>query len=65
VVRELLVDHYDPTYQRSMRKNFSRFDSALSLDMADGSACSLDGAASALLGLQELRQIPAPCERKE
>jgi tRNA 2-selenouridine synthase len=65
VVKELLVEHYDPTYQRSMRKNFSQFDRAMSLEMADGGARSLDSAASSLLGLQELRPVPAPCKRSE
>jgi tRNA 2-selenouridine synthase len=50
VVRELLVEHYDPIYQRSMQRNFAEFERAVSLDMMDGEPASLEGAASVLLG---------------
>lgn len=50
-VVSLLHEHYDPAYDRSMRRNFARLDQAgrVSLDGADTAA--LDRAASALLEL--------------
>ena len=46
VVRALLVDHYDPIYAQSMKRNFTGV-SALHLDLVwDGSAASLEGAAT-------------------
>jgi tRNA 2-selenouridine synthase len=49
VVRELLVEHYDPTYTKSMQKNFGQFGSATPLELPDGSAASLAAAARRLL----------------
>jgi tRNA 2-selenouridine synthase len=54
VVRELLVEHYDPIYQRSMHRNFSQFEHAISLELKDGGPRSLADAASILLGLDGL-----------
>jgi tRNA 2-selenouridine synthase len=59
VVRELLGEHYDPIYQRSMRRNFAEFDRAVSLVLTDGDPGSLADAATSLLGLETQRQIPA------
>ena len=49
VVRELLVEHYDPTYTKSMQKNFGQFAAATPLELPDGSAASLAAAARRLL----------------
>ncbi len=49
LVRELLTAHYDPTYLRSMQRNFVRFDDARPLPLADGSAATLAAAAAALI----------------
>lgn len=50
VVRELLEQHYDPIYLRSMERNFSRFAEAEQLDLIDASPRSLTNAAHALIG---------------
>jgi tRNA 2-selenouridine synthase len=48
VVQELLVQHYDPVYTKSMLRNFKRLDQAWALDLADASAASLQTAARQL-----------------
>jgi len=50
VVQDLLTDHYDPGYQRSMQRNFAGFDDALPLHLADGEAATLAAAARTLAG---------------
>ena len=45
VVRELLTEHYDPVYLRSMQRNFPGFAAARSLTLADGSPEVLGAAA--------------------
>ena len=49
LVRELLTDHYDPVYLRSMQRNFAGFSTAQSLEPANGDASTLAGVARALL----------------
>jgi tRNA 2-selenouridine synthase len=49
VVRELLAEHYDPTYERSMARNYAGFAQAESLVLADGDAQSLALASRRLL----------------
>lgn len=44
VVRELLVQHYDPVYERSMARNYAGYKAAAALPLADGSAGSLAAA---------------------
>jgi tRNA 2-selenouridine synthase len=41
VVQELLEQHYDPVYLRSMQRNYTRFDQALNLTLNDASPGSL------------------------
>lgn len=41
VVRELLAQHYDPTYERSMARNYTGFATAEALALADGQPQSL------------------------
>ncbi len=48
VVQELLTEHYDPGYQRSMQKNFAGFAQARPLELADGHADTVAGAAQGL-----------------
>ena len=48
VVRELLTEHYDPVYLRSMQRNFPGFAAARSLVLADGSPEVLGAAAREL-----------------
>jgi tRNA 2-selenouridine synthase len=48
VVEELLLQHYDPIYQRSMSRNYAGFSNAWPLPLADGSAASLVEAAGRL-----------------
>ena len=49
VVRDLLVDHYDPIYEQSMKRNFAGV-SALHLELVwDGSEASLAAAAAAAI----------------
>ena len=50
VVQELLAEHYDPGYERSMQRNFAGFAAALPLQLADGNEPTLAAAASALAG---------------
>jgi len=49
VVRELLTEHYDPIYLRSMAGNFGGFAEAPRLAPPDGSAASLAALASTLI----------------
>ncbi|HUG26102.1 tRNA 2-selenouridine(34) synthase MnmH [Piscinibacter sp.] len=48
VVRELLLKHYDPVYLQSMQRNFRDFDNAVVLELPDGGAAALRGAAAKL-----------------
>lgn len=48
VVEELLVQHYDPVYQRSMQRNYAGFAAAPALDLADAAPASLAAAAAAM-----------------
>jgi len=45
VVQELLTEHYDPIYQRSMATNFAGLAQAQIIELSDGSAAQLAGAA--------------------
>ncbi len=46
VVEELLSQHYDPVYERSMQRNFTQYAQALQLQLADGEPDTLAAAAS-------------------
>lgn len=59
VVQELLVQHYDPVYTRSMGRNFSQLGGAVEVELADASADSLRAAALRLLQ-QHADASPAP-----
>jgi len=48
VVEELLLQHYDPIYLRSMSRNYAGFDHARALPLLDGSVASLTDAATGL-----------------
>jgi tRNA 2-selenouridine synthase len=45
----LLREHYDPSYDRSMRRNFARLDSAASVTLAGEDPASVDAAARRLI----------------
>ena len=49
VVEELLAQHYDPVYLKSMQRNFSGFAQAPVVDLKDASVGSLHAAAQALV----------------
>ncbi len=49
LVRELLDEHYDPIYLRSMARNFARFDSARPCALKDGEEAALGVAVRELL----------------
>jgi tRNA 2-selenouridine synthase len=49
LVEELLTDHYDPAYNKSIRRNFTRFGDAMVLEIRDISAGAFDEAATTLL----------------
>ena len=49
LVEELLADHYDPAYIRSIGRNFSRFSEAAVLELAGVSEAAFDDAAARLL----------------
>lgn len=48
LVAELLEQHYDPIYLKSMRQNFARFDQAPVVQLADASPAALAAAARQL-----------------
>jgi tRNA 2-selenouridine synthase len=48
VVEELLAQHYDPTYERSMARNFAAFGAAPTIKLADAAPATLAAAAAAL-----------------
>ena len=50
VVQELLAQHYDPQYERSMARNFSGFAQAPTLALQDAGAAAMDTAAAGLAG---------------
>ena len=49
VVRELLVNHYDPVYLQSMKRNFKQYSTAKVIAPADCSVASMQMLASTLL----------------
>jgi tRNA 2-selenouridine synthase len=49
VVQELLTEHYDPVYLRSMQRNFQHFEQAQTLALPDGLPATLEAAAHRLL----------------
>jgi tRNA 2-selenouridine synthase len=53
LVDELLVDHYDPAYLRSIDRNFTRFHEAAQLDLTDIGTADFLAAAQHLIGLHE------------
>ena len=50
LVRELLAEHYDPNYTRSMQKNFAHLADATTVDLPEGSAAALEAAALKIIG---------------
>lgn len=51
VVLELLLQHYDPMYAASIRRNFVQYGQARVQTLADRSGASMQAAARELLGL--------------
>ena len=51
VVQELLTEHYDPVYLRSIHRNFVQVGSALALDLPDAEPATLVAAAHQLMAL--------------
>ena len=49
VVRELLIDHYDPVYLSSIKRNFAKFAEALLVEPADGDPITLASVARDLM----------------
>lgn len=49
VVRELLVQHYDPTYAASIERNFKQWDQALAVTASDRSMAAMNAVARQLL----------------
>lgn len=47
----LMAEHYDPLYDRSMRRHFETLAQAPRITLADGSAAALDAAVATLQGL--------------
>ena len=50
VVRELLVDHYDPVYLQSMKRNFAKYSAATAIAPADRSVAAMQLLAKQMLG---------------
>jgi len=48
LVDELLVDHYDPAYTRSIHRNFVQYEHARAVELADISPASFLAAARTL-----------------
>jgi tRNA 2-selenouridine synthase len=48
LVDELLVQHYDPAYLKSIERNFSQYTQAIKLDLPDISPAAFDAAARQL-----------------
>jgi tRNA 2-selenouridine synthase len=59
VVRELLTEHYDPVYLRSMQRNFKHFEQAQTLNLPDGLPATLQAAARGLASANTARAAPA------
>jgi len=59
VVQELLTEHYDPVYLRSIQRNFKQFDKAEALNLPDGSPDTLRTAA------RRLAAMPMPARQPE
>lgn len=51
LVERLLTEHYDPSYDRSMRRNFGRLDEAQQITLAGPDPASIDAVADAVAGL--------------
>jgi tRNA 2-selenouridine synthase len=49
VVKELLLKHYDPSYARSVERNFRGWSQALELELKDRHATSVQAAAKQLI----------------
>ncbi len=49
VFGELMAEHYDPLYERSLRRSYGLIDGAPVVDLGDGGAAALQAAAQALL----------------
>jgi len=49
VVRELLIEHYDPVYLQSMRRNFKQYEQAKTIAPADHSAGAMQRLAQEML----------------
>jgi tRNA 2-selenouridine synthase len=54
-VRELLEQHYDPVYLKSMRKHYAGFDQATVIELVDAQPATLTAAAQSLLASERLR----------
>ena len=52
VVKDLLVRHYDPVYDRSTRRNYQQFDQAQPLPLIDARPATLAAAALQLMAVQ-------------
>lgn len=50
VVRELLVQHYDPMYSASIRRNFAQWDQAACVPVRDRGTAAMDEVAAGLIG---------------
>jgi tRNA 2-selenouridine synthase len=48
-VRELLEQHYDPVYLKSMRKHFAGFEEGATLELADAAPATLEATARRLI----------------
>jgi tRNA 2-selenouridine synthase len=57
----LLKDHYDPSYDRSMRRNFERLDASVAVALDDTDAVGLARAADSLQTLARTVRLPAVC----
>ena len=58
VVIDLLEQHYDPSYDRSMKRNFMQLDRAPRITLVDTSEAALDAACDALIRLAEPLAFP-------
>ncbi len=52
LVEDLLRNHYDPSYDRSIARNFKRIDQSTAIELSSADLCGLQQAASQILALE-------------
>lgn len=53
LIASLMAEHYDPLYEKSMRRSYPRLDAATRVELNDGGGAALEAAAATLLSPRE------------